>query len=72
MYSFNPVRHSSLDSDQYSYRSKDTMAQANLPADVCKTVLLSGKCPHGDECKYKHVTDEAIAEAATWLRELDD
>ena len=42
-----------------------------LPKDPTRARFWLRKVAEG-ECKYKHVTDEAIAEAAKWLRELDD
>ena len=42
-----------------------------LPKDPTRARFWLRKVAEG-ECKYKHVTDEAIAEAAKWLRELQE
>ncbi len=41
-----------------------------LPKDPARARFWLKKAAEG-ECKYKHLTDEAIAEAAKWLGELD-
>ena len=42
-----------------------------LPKDPARARYWLKKVVEG-ECEYKHLTDPAIAEAANWLRELDE
>ena len=42
-----------------------------LPKDPVRARYWLKKVVDG-ECEYKHLNDEGIAEAAAWLRELDE
>ena len=62
-----------LGSDLGAYRLGEAFLKGfhNLPKDRVQTRFWLKKVA-GGECKHKHLTREAIAEAKKWLRELQE
>ena len=62
-----------LGSNHAAYKLGDAFAHGKygLPKDSVQARFWLKKVVDG-ECAHKHLSDSAIADAAKWLRELDD
>ena len=62
-----------LGSNHAAYKLGDAFAhgKCGLPKDSVQARFWLKKVA-GDECKYKHLSAKGIADAAKWLRELDE
>ena len=69
----NVSQAAELGSDIGAYRLGKAFFKGTwgLPKDPARARFWLKKVAKG-ECKYKHLSYSAIAEAAKWLRELDD